>query len=154
MKTSRKQSFELTNAPATFMSLMHGVFRDFLDQFVIIFIDDILIYSKSLKEHAEHLRQVFTRLCEHRLFAKQSKEWKEPTSIKEVEAFLGLANYYRKFIRHFAAITARKKGVCPVVEDQQPRTPASLVRSSDTKPAAEFLSTREKTITAAGSSLL
>ncbi|GJP51437.1 hypothetical protein CLOM_g10600, partial [Closterium sp. NIES-68] len=61
------------HAPATFMCLMHNVFRDFLDQFVIIFIDDILIYSKSFKGHAEHLRQVFTRLREHRLFVKHSK---------------------------------------------------------------------------------
>ncbi|CAI7885507.1 unnamed protein product [Closterium sp. NIES-53] len=65
--------FGLTNAPATFMCLMHNIFRDFLDRFVIVFIDDILIFSKSLKEHSEHLRQVLTKLREHRLFATESK---------------------------------------------------------------------------------
>ncbi|CAI7792914.1 unnamed protein product, partial [Closterium sp. NIES-53] len=129
--------FGLTNAPATFMCLMHNIFRDFLDRFVIVFIDDILIFSKSLKEHSEHLRQVLTKLHEHRLFAKESKcgftkasipflshiishnqlsmdptkiqvveYWQQPTCIKDLQAFLGLANYYRKFINHFAAITS------------------------------------------------
>ncbi|GJP85713.1 hypothetical protein CLOP_g15819 [Closterium sp. NIES-67] len=54
--------FGLTNAAATFMCLMHNAFHDYLDRFIIIFIDDILIYSKSSKENAEHLKQVFTRL--------------------------------------------------------------------------------------------
>ena len=49
-------SFGLTNAPATFMSLMNEIFKPYLDLFVIVFIDDILVYSKSKKEHEEHLR--------------------------------------------------------------------------------------------------
>ena len=51
-------SFGLTNAPATFMSLMNVIFKPYLDLFVIVFIDDILVYSKSKKEHEEHLRMV------------------------------------------------------------------------------------------------
>ncbi|KAL9291833.1 putative nucleotidyltransferase, Ribonuclease H [Arabidopsis thaliana] len=66
-------SFGLTNAPAAFMKMMNGVFRDFLDEFVIIFIDDILVYSKSWEAHQEHLRAVLERLREHELFAKLSK---------------------------------------------------------------------------------
>ena len=54
--------FGLTNAPAVFMDFMNRVFREFLDQFVIIFIDDILIYSQTEEEHAEHLRQVLQTL--------------------------------------------------------------------------------------------
>jgi hypothetical protein len=66
-------SFGLTNAPAFFMHLMNKVFMDYLDTFVVIFIDDILIYSKSEAEHEKHLRLVLQRLREHKLYAKLSK---------------------------------------------------------------------------------
>jgi hypothetical protein len=66
-------SFGLTNAPAHFMYLMNSVFMRELDKFVVIFIDDILIYSKNEEEYAEHLRIVLSRLCEHKLYAKLSK---------------------------------------------------------------------------------
>ena len=66
-------SFDLTNEPATFMSLMNRVFKQFLDSFVIVFIDDILVYSKSEKEHANHLRTVLGILGKQRLYAKFSK---------------------------------------------------------------------------------
>ena len=65
--------FGLTNAPTTFMDLMKRIFRPYLDQFVIVFIDDILIYSGSGEDHAEHLRIVLQTLQEHRLYAKLSK---------------------------------------------------------------------------------
>ncbi|XP_038975755.1 uncharacterized protein LOC120106774 [Phoenix dactylifera] len=65
--------FGLTNAPAAFMDLMNRVFKQYLDQFVIIFIDDILIYSKSKEEHEDHLRVVLQILQENRLYAKLSK---------------------------------------------------------------------------------
>ena len=65
--------FGLTNAPATFMALMNKVFHEFLDKFVIVFIDDILIYSKSEEEHAEHLRMVLNLLREKELYGKFSK---------------------------------------------------------------------------------
>ncbi|XP_019083993.1 PREDICTED: uncharacterized protein LOC109125859, partial [Camelina sativa] len=64
--------FGLTNAPAAFMRLMNSVFQEFLDVFVIIFIDDILVYSKSPEEHALHLRAVLEKLREQKLFAKLS----------------------------------------------------------------------------------
>ena len=66
-------SFGLTNAPATFMSLMNEIFKPYLDLFVIVFIDDILIYLKSKKEHEEHLRIVLEVLREKKLYAKFSK---------------------------------------------------------------------------------
>ena len=66
-------SFGLTNAPAFFMHLMNKVFMDYLDVFVVIFIDDILIFSKSEAEHEVHIRLVLQRLREHQLYAKFSK---------------------------------------------------------------------------------
>ena len=65
--------FGLTNAPSAFMDLMNKIFRPYLGQFVIVFMDDILIYSGSGEEHAEHLRIVLQTLREHRLYAKLSK---------------------------------------------------------------------------------
>ena len=66
-------SFGLTNAPAFFMYLMNSVFMPELDKFVVVFIDDILIYSKNDEEHAQHLWIVLSRLREHKLYAKFSK---------------------------------------------------------------------------------
>ncbi|KAJ3708376.1 hypothetical protein LUZ61_012081 [Rhynchospora tenuis] len=65
--------FGLTNAPAAFMDLMNRVFHDLLDSCVVVFIDDILIYSKSMKEHEKHLRMVLDRLRQHKLYEKLSK---------------------------------------------------------------------------------
>src|SRR5512137_2738275 len=66
-------SFGLTNAPAYFMNLMNKVFMDYLDKFVVVFIADILTYSKDEDEHAEHLRLIMEKLRDHQLFAKFSK---------------------------------------------------------------------------------
>ena len=66
-------SFGLTNAPAYFMYLMNLVFMPELDKFVVMFIDDILIYLENEANHVEHLRVVFSRLREHKLYAKFSK---------------------------------------------------------------------------------
>jgi hypothetical protein len=64
--------FRLTNAPGVFMRLMNGVFRKYLDKFVQVFIDDILIYSRTTEEHDEHLRLVLQCLREHKLYGKMS----------------------------------------------------------------------------------
>jgi hypothetical protein len=66
-------SFGLTSAPAFFMNLMNSVFMDYLDKFVVVFINDILIYSQSEEEHVNHLKMVLQRLREHQLYAKLSK---------------------------------------------------------------------------------
>ncbi|KAG7559452.1 Reverse transcriptase domain [Arabidopsis thaliana x Arabidopsis arenosa] len=78
--------FGLTNAPATFMRLTNGVFQEYLDEFVIIFIDDILVYSKSSKEH------------------EAIREWPRPRNATEIRSFLGLAGYYRRFVKGFASM--------------------------------------------------
>ena len=66
-------SFGLTNATAYFMYMMNKVFMEYLDKFVVVFIDDILVFSKTEEEHAEHLRLVLQKLKEHKLYAKRSK---------------------------------------------------------------------------------
>jgi hypothetical protein len=66
-------SFGLTNAPSYFMNLMNKVFMEYLDRFVVVFIDDILIYSKSDSDHEEHLRLVLQKLRDNQLYAKYSK---------------------------------------------------------------------------------
>jgi hypothetical protein len=66
-------SFELTNAPAYFMYMMNKVFMEYLDKFVVVFIDDILVYSRNEKEHEGHLRLVLQKLRDHKLYAKLSK---------------------------------------------------------------------------------
>ncbi|WVZ97250.1 LOW QUALITY PROTEIN: hypothetical protein U9M48_042800 [Paspalum notatum var. saurae] len=118
-------SFGLTNAPAFFMYMMNSVFMNELDKFV--FIDDILIYSKSEEEHKEHLRIVLTRLREHKLYAKFSKcaFWLkevsflghilsekgvavDPSKVRDVlnwkqpEIFPWFSSYYRRFIKDFS----------------------------------------------------
>ncbi|GJZ64275.1 putative reverse transcriptase domain-containing protein [Tanacetum coccineum] len=97
--------FGLTNAPAVFMDLMNRVCKPYLDKFVIVFIDDILIYSKSKQEHEEHLKLILELLKKEQLYAKFSKceFW-----IPKVQ-FLGhvinsLAGYYRRFIEGFSKI--------------------------------------------------
>nr|GEV24517.1 putative reverse transcriptase domain-containing protein [Tanacetum cinerariifolium] len=83
--------FGLTNAPAVFMDLMNRVCRPYLDKFVIMFIDDILIYSKTREEHVEHLR---IHVDPSKIEAV--KNWKAPRTPTEFRSFLGLARYYRR----------------------------------------------------------
>jgi len=66
-------TFGMANAPAIFMDYMNMIFRPYLVQFVVVFFDDILIYSKSREEHAKHLRWVLAILKEHQLYGKLSK---------------------------------------------------------------------------------
>ena len=130
--------FGLTNAPAAFMSLMNGIFKPYLDLFVIVFIDDILIYSKSKEEHEDHLRMVLEMLREKKLYAKFSKceswldlvsflghvvskdgvmvdpskietvkNWVRPTNVSEIRSFVGLASYYRRFVKGFSSFASQ-----------------------------------------------
>jgi hypothetical protein len=122
-------SFGLTIAPTYFMFLMNKVFMEYLDKFVMVFIDDILVYSRSEEYHEEHLLLVLQKLREHRLYGKLSKcefwmkqvaflghviskggismdpskvqdvlSWNAPTSVGDIQSFLGLAGYYQRFI--------------------------------------------------------
>ncbi|RVW67380.1 Transposon Ty3-G Gag-Pol polyprotein [Vitis vinifera] len=93
--------FGLTNAPAAFMDLMNRVFKPYLDQFVVVFIDDILVYSRSREEHEGHLSIVLQTLRDKQLYAKLKKyavaNWRRPSTVTEIRSFLGLAGYYRRF---------------------------------------------------------
>ncbi|GJU17096.1 putative reverse transcriptase domain-containing protein [Tanacetum coccineum] len=98
--------FGLTNAPTIFMDLMNRVCRLYLDKFVIVFIDDILIYSKTQEEHVKHLRHVINGNGIHMDPSKIEavKNWKAPRTLTEVRSFLGSAGYYRRFIENFSKI--------------------------------------------------
>ncbi|KAI3797507.1 hypothetical protein L1987_32764 [Smallanthus sonchifolius] len=99
--------FGLNNAPAVLMDLMNRVCKLYLDKFVIVFIDDILIYSKSKVEHEEHLRLVLDLLKKEKLYAKFSKceFWlKEVQFLGHIVNEKGLAGYYRHFIANFSKI--------------------------------------------------
>lgn len=127
--------FGLTNAPAAFQRFMNDIFRDLLDVTVIVYLDDILIFSEDPTKHEEHVKEVLKRLKANQLFCKPSKchfsvttvtylglvitpqgismdekkveavnKWPKPTKVKEVQAFLGLANFYRRFVKDFSSI--------------------------------------------------
>ncbi|GJV58158.1 putative reverse transcriptase domain-containing protein [Tanacetum coccineum] len=134
--------FGLTNAPAVFMDLMNHVCKPYLDKFVIVFIDDILIYSRNKEEHTNHMRIILKLLKKEKLYAKFSKcefwihilqflghlidsqglhvdpakieavkNWASPTIPTEIRQFLGLAGYYRRFIKDFSKIAKSGSGV-------------------------------------------
>ena len=119
------------------MTLMNNIFHDYLDKFVIVYLDDILIYSKTKKKHLKHLHTIFETLRKYKLYVKDTKcelikqcvkytghfisekgitvdprkinticDWPAPTNVSEVRSFLGLASYYRKFVKGFSAIVS------------------------------------------------
>jgi hypothetical protein len=127
--------FGLTSTPSTFMTLMNEMLRPFLDKIVVVYLDDILIYSSSKEKHLEDLKNVFEVLLQNKLFYRMSKyeffqerifflghvidkygiamdptkvqaivKWSPPTNVHEVCSFLGLANFYQKFIKGFLGI--------------------------------------------------
>nr|GEX98787.1 hypothetical protein [Tanacetum cinerariifolium] len=104
--------FGLTNAPIVFMDLMNRVGKPYLDKFVIVYIDDILIYSRNEKEHAEHLKTILELLKKEKFSGihldpakiEAVKNWASPTTPSEMRQFLGLAGYYRRFIEGFFKI--------------------------------------------------
>nr|GFC12399.1 putative reverse transcriptase domain-containing protein [Tanacetum cinerariifolium] len=104
---SQVMPFGLTNAPAVFMDLMNQVCKPYLDKFMIVFIDDILIYSKDEKEHEEHLKEILELLKKEELYAKFSKceFWiLKVQFLGLVINIHGLAGYYQRFIEGFSKI--------------------------------------------------
>ncbi|KAK8936851.1 hypothetical protein KSP39_PZI012537 [Platanthera zijinensis] len=130
-------SFGLTNVHSALMDMMNRVFREYLDKFIIVFIDDILVYFKTREEHATHLRLTLSTLRQHQLYAKLVKcefwldrvafmrhvissdglsvdpakisavmDWKQPSTPTEIRSFLGLAGYYRCFVKDFSSLDA------------------------------------------------
>ncbi|GJY88379.1 putative reverse transcriptase domain-containing protein [Tanacetum coccineum] len=102
-------SFGLTNAPAVFMDLMNRVCKPYLDKFVIVFIDDILIYSKSKQEHEVHLKLILELLKNQGIHVDPAKiesikDWTSLNTPTEIRQFLGLTDYYRRFIEGFSKI--------------------------------------------------
>lgn len=128
--------FGLTNAPSVFMRAMTEVFRDMIGKFVHIYLDDILVYSKTPEEHEQHLEAVLQKLQEYNLYARLEKcnfnmpevlflghmvgregirvdprkveivrTWPTPTNQTELRSFLGLANYFRRFVHAYFSIT-------------------------------------------------
>lgn len=133
----RVMPFGLTNAPATFQRMMNEVFLPILNRSVVVYLDDILVFSRTEREHADHLREVLLLLRKHKLIAKASKcfffqkelkflghvigggnirpdeskleaikNWPMIKTVKQAQSFLGLANYYRRFIPNFSKYTA------------------------------------------------
>ncbi|KAI2645437.1 Transposon Tf2-6 polyprotein [Labeo rohita] len=129
--------YGLVNAPSIFQNFIHEVLREFLHKFIVVYIDDILIYSRSETEHHHHVAEVLQRLREHQLYLKAEKcsfhlpsvqflgyiidqqgvrmderkvsavvSWPEPTTIKELQKFLGFSNFYRRFIHSYSNLTA------------------------------------------------
>ncbi|KAI2649094.1 Transposon Tf2-9 polyprotein [Labeo rohita] len=129
--------FGLTNSPAVFQALVNDVHRDFLNCFIFVYLDDILIFSHTLSEHISHVCVVLQRLLENKLFVKAEKyefhvssvnflgyvieggqvktdpekiqaviEWPKPTTLKQLQRFLGFANFYRRFIRDYSRVAA------------------------------------------------
>ncbi|GJX40756.1 putative reverse transcriptase domain-containing protein [Tanacetum coccineum] len=104
--------FGLTNAPAVFMDLMNRVCKPYLDKFVIVFIDDIWLYSKNKQEHEEHLKIILELLKKEEFEGihvdpakiESIKDWASPKSPTKIRQFLGLAGYYRRFIEGFSKI--------------------------------------------------
>ncbi|KAL0150713.1 hypothetical protein M9458_054017, partial [Cirrhinus mrigala] len=133
----RVMPYGLSISPSVFQNFMNEIFRDMLHKFVIVYIDDILIYSPDLRTHHHHVTRVLERLRQHRLFLKAEKcefhttevhflgyfissagvrmdqrkvdavlSWPQPDTIKQLQRFLGFANFYRRFVQGYSLLAA------------------------------------------------
>ena len=159
--------FGLSNAPAAFQRFVNEVFADLLDVCVVVYLDDILIYSDNPDEHRAHVREVLRRLRKHHLYARADKcefhaesveylgyilsrdgltmaeskikailDWPEPRKVRDIQSFLGFANFYRRFIHNYSEIVLpltrlTRKGV-PWDFDQKCRDSFNALKSAFT----------------------
>lgn len=162
--------FGLTNAPATFQAFLNDVLREHLDNFVVIYLDDILIYSRDARDHVQHVRMVLSKLQAADLQVNLDKcvfhaseveflgyvishngirmdsskvqavlEWPTPASVRDIQVFLGFANFYRRFIQNFSKVVAPitrllKKDVPFVWDDAAQKAFDSLRTAFTTEP--------------------
>ena len=128
--------FGLSNAPAAFQRFMNEIFADLLDVYVVVYLDDILIFSSDPSQHSQHIREVLKRLKKHGLYCNASKcefstkfteflgyvctpeglkmddskvqtvkDWPRPRNVRDVQSFLGFANFYRRFIHNYSELS-------------------------------------------------
>ncbi|KAH0605316.1 uncharacterized protein H6S33_004538 [Morchella sextelata] len=103
--------FGLTNVPASFQHFINGCVHDYFDMFCTAYLDDILIYSDTFEEHQVHIKKVLKALQRNGILLKPEKletvkNWTVPKIVKHVQAFLGFANFYRRFIRGFSELAS------------------------------------------------
>jgi len=191
--------FGLSNAPSAFQRFMNDIFSNLLDVSVVIYLDDILIYSDNMDDHKKHVKEVLRRLRENQLYASPTKcvfhqnrieflgfvlgadglrmdeskiqtiqEWPTPRRVKDVQSFLGFANFYRRFINNYAKVTSpltrltRKNEpwtwitdcqaafdnlkeaftTAPILEHRDPESPMILETDASDCALAAILSTR------------
>ncbi|QLI66325.1 Transposon Tf2-12 polyprotein [Metarhizium brunneum] len=107
--------FGLTNAPATFQRMINSVLRKYLDNFVVVYLDDILIFSKTLEDHKRHVHKEVDFLGHtirpneirmEKTKIEAVRNWPTPKNVKDIQSFRGFANYYRRFIKSYGEIAA------------------------------------------------
>ncbi|MBW0490724.1 hypothetical protein O181_030439 [Austropuccinia psidii MF-1] len=140
--------FGLTNAPASFQNLVNDIFSDFLDIFVVVYLDDIMVFSSSEEEHVKHVVSALQRLRDNNLFAKASKSpvysskaqeilhWPQPKNIKALQSFLGFSNFYccliENYSKEISALTSLAKKYSPLIFNEEALSQFQILKEAFT----------------------